>query len=380
MTDTFYRHFEDRHRGSSQDIGRRLQVYLPFVLPLVSCLGSVKCLDLGCGRGEWLHLLTEHGVRVDGVDLDDAMLDVARGQGLHVNQQDALQALRDAADQSIAVITAFHLVEHLSFQDTQVLVAEAHRALVPGGVLILETPNPDNLIVATCNFHLDPSHIKPIPGLLLSFLAEQTGFNRCKIIGLQESPSLYHKSKFDIQDVLAGASPDYAVLAQKGGPTTCFNAIDAAFNRNYGMSTAEIARAYAEQEAKSERAVQEVQKRLQDSLCEMNSALERIAKLEAEILAIQKSMLGRPKRLILWLIQQFGRLQEEGFQARLGALKKKLGWRRSGIELHNNLEHDACTPNACTDIASDRGYEDREISERTRQLSEQLDPGLHRPH
>ena len=56
------------------------------------------------------------------------------------------------------------------------LLNEAHRVLEPGGLLILETPNCGNLLVASTNFHLDPTHRHPLPPLLLSFSLEQAGF------------------------------------------------------------------------------------------------------------------------------------------------------------------------------------------------------------
>ena len=68
MSNIFYRAFEDRHRGSREEIKERLKVYLPFILPVSFLNANGTVLDLGCGRGEWLQLLQEHGVRGQGVD------------------------------------------------------------------------------------------------------------------------------------------------------------------------------------------------------------------------------------------------------------------------------------------------------------------------
>ena len=121
-------------------------------------------------------------------------------------------------DESQAVVSAFHVVEHITFDQLGTLVAEALRVLKPGGLLIMETPNPENIVVATRNFYLDPTHQRPIPSMLLAFVAEYAGFSRVKTLRLQESKELVNKGDVSLQDVFAGASPDYAVVAQKHAP------------------------------------------------------------------------------------------------------------------------------------------------------------------
>lgn len=83
-----------------------------------------------------------------------------------------------------------HIVEHIPFEDIQTLVQEAFRVLTPAGLLILETPNPENIQVATSGFYIDPTHTRPIPSQLLSFLPEYYGFKRTKILRLQEENNL----------------------------------------------------------------------------------------------------------------------------------------------------------------------------------------------
>ncbi|MGE9641913.1 class I SAM-dependent methyltransferase, partial [Escherichia coli] len=78
------------------------------------------------------------------------------------------------------------MVEHIGFANVQLLIEESFRVLKPGGLLILETPNPENIVVASSSFYLDPTHTQPIPNQLLAFLTEYTGFNRTKILRLQE--------------------------------------------------------------------------------------------------------------------------------------------------------------------------------------------------
>lgn len=321
MNNSFYRGFEDLHRGSRHEIIRRLQVYLPFVIPVAQTNPSAECLDLGCGRGEWLQLMAEYGINAKGVDIDEAMLNAAKSQGLNVTLKDALDALKNQADNSITFVTAFHLVEHLLFSQVQELVQQAHRVLVPGGVLILETPNPDNLVVASCNFYLDPSHIKPIPSLLLSFTANYAGFARTKLIGLQESSSLRFKANLQLEDVLAGASPDYAVLSQKVGTRDDTTRLDAPFERSYGVSTSELAQLYSHQQTQ---ALSEVRLEINSVRLQLQNQVSSMQEqYEFQIQHIYTSAVWRLFKPIQWCLQQYRRIQQEGLPARIRALLYK---------------------------------------------------------
>ena len=211
MTDSFYRAFEDKYRGSRDLIKSRLQVYLPFISPVLGNKkrSSLRSLDLGCGRGEWLELLTEQGFVAQGVDLDEGMLEACWKLGLQAKKSDALDYLKKQKNNSIDVISGFHIAEHVPFEKLQELIEQALRVLKSGGLLILETPNPENIVVGTTNFYLDPTHQRPLPPQLLSFIAEHAGYARVKILRLQEPEGLQESLNLTLIDVLSGVSPDY---------------------------------------------------------------------------------------------------------------------------------------------------------------------------
>lgn len=244
MNDSFYREFEDRHRGSRELIKSRLTVYLPFLTPFLSQGRQVNALDLGCGRGEWLELLTEHGLDAYGIDMDSGMLAACYERGLRVDLKDALSALRESASGSVDVISAFHVVEHIPFDDLRSLAREAMRVLRPGGLLILETPNPENLSVGSSSFYMDPSHERPIPSQLLDFVVEHSGFQRTKVLRLQEAAELHHSPEIELLQVLRGVSPDYSVIGQKSAAPDVLATFDPLFETEYGLSLDLLAQRY----------------------------------------------------------------------------------------------------------------------------------------
>lgn len=236
MNDNFYRAFEDRHRGSRELIKQRLQVYLPFVTPLLAEYPEGQTVDVGCGRGEWLEVLTLSGFKPVGLDTDQGMLQSCSAMELNAIQGDGLEYLKKVADDSQVIVSAFHVVEHISFDQLRELLEQAMRVLKPGGLLIMETPNTENIAVATRHFYLDPTHLRPIPSALLEFATEYAGFERVKVLRLQESKHIASRDNINLTDVLNGASPDYAVVAQKNADKHILELTEGMFNKEYGLS------------------------------------------------------------------------------------------------------------------------------------------------
>jgi SAM-dependent methyltransferase len=240
----FYRALEDRFRGSRELILSRLSAYLPFIEPLKQLADALPAVDVGCGRGEWLELLKQHGFEGQGVDLDAGMLHACRERGLQVTEGDAIEFLKALPDESQLLVSGFHIAEHLPFEILQALTQEALRVLKPAGLLILETPNPENFKVSSLNFYLDPSHRNPLPPDLLAFLPEYYGFARVKIVRLQEDDTLMRSTRISLDQVLSGSSPDYAVVAQKGGDPHLLASFADVFNRDFGLSASTLLRFY----------------------------------------------------------------------------------------------------------------------------------------
>jgi O-antigen chain-terminating methyltransferase len=276
----FYRAFEDKYRGSRELIKDRISIYIPFILPLKNLYVDSPALDIGCGRGEWLELLKDNDILAHGIDFDESMLTACHQLGLNVLQGDGIKYLKEQESESKIVISAFHVVEHISFEDLQLFVEESLRVLKPGGLLIMETPNPENIRVATEYFYLDPTHTKPIPSSLLSFLPEFYGFARTKVIRLQESQDLLKQETANILQVIEGISPDYAVIAQKDASLEILSQFDYTFLKEYGLSLNSITNKFENRllniEAKASEAeakASEAERRTTDALYHYHSVI-----------------------------------------------------------------------------------------------------------
>lgn len=173
----FYLAFENKYRGSKGSVRQKCQDYLAIYKELLPNPQSA-ILDLGCGRGEWLTLLQENGFsNTLGIDFNTAMVKECKTQGLSCHNIDIFEFVKDAKDSSFAAISGMHVIEHIPFRKLAHLFKNVFRALEPGGIALFETPNPRNLFVGAFSFHFDPTHVKPVPVELSSFLAEHTGFN-----------------------------------------------------------------------------------------------------------------------------------------------------------------------------------------------------------
>jgi O-antigen chain-terminating methyltransferase len=216
--DHFYQAFEDEFRGSSTLIRERLQKYLPLLSEAGLVSGS-RILDIGCGRGEWLGLLREHHYAVTGLDLNTAMVEHCQQAGLDVIEADALAYLQALPDASLDAITGFHIVEHLPFENLVVLAQDAFRVLRPGGIILLETPNPRNVLVGSFSFYLDPTHRNPIPFELLWFVLKYCGFGQVRPLWANPSdlPKVAEDSELARRfNELFYGFMDYAVMGVKG--------------------------------------------------------------------------------------------------------------------------------------------------------------------
>jgi len=212
-----YERFEDRFRPE-ESVRERQQDYVELLR------SANRVVDLGCGRGELIELLREAGVDAYGVEIDPDFIALLEEKGIEVVAEDAISHLGKLEDGSLGGIVASHLVEHLPPAAVAQLVALAAETLGAGGVLILETPNPESLVAGSINFHRDLTHVRPIHPDTLAFLAESAGFSHVEIRRLSPVPEderLPAPSGVGLDEVVQRLNEllygyqDYAVVARK---------------------------------------------------------------------------------------------------------------------------------------------------------------------
>ena len=222
--DALYEAFEERFRGTREEIKERLKVYLPLLQQLSLDTATFPIIDLGCGRGEWLEVLHEEGFVCHGIEQNRVFVEQCQQRGLTVREDDACAYLSRLPEASVSVVTGFHLIEHLPFERLLTLFDETVRVLQSGGVAIFETPNPQNLLVGSCSFYLDPTHRNPLPSPVIEFLAQARGLSRVAIWNLHPRPEAEHLPGSEnapasplaqqLHDYLYGPQ-DYAVIGWK---------------------------------------------------------------------------------------------------------------------------------------------------------------------
>jgi len=215
LLDSLYFSLEDALRGTPEQIKEEVKVYLP-VLQKAGISSDI--LDVGCGRGEWLRVLREEGFQARGIDTNRILVQQCKELSLDVEEHEALSYLGSLPEGSLNAVTAFHFAEHLPLETLVKFLDESGRTLKPGGLIILETPNPENLLVGSCNFYLDPTHKNPIPIPTMKLLLEARGFRCEEVLKLHAVSS----TKIEVKDQLTShlnhflyGPMNYAVVARK---------------------------------------------------------------------------------------------------------------------------------------------------------------------
>lgn len=223
--DSLYVAFEEEFRGPRELIRSRVLPYIAVLQDAQVGTPQTPVVDIGCGRGDWLDVLREHNLVASGIDSNHIFVELCRGRGLSVVEGDALQVLRGMPDASVGAVTGLHIAEHLPFETLVALIDECRRVICMGGVLLLETPNPENPQVATLFFYMDPTHRNPLPPDALRWLVEARGFERVRIERLTIARDMGPPALLDATapgaesvNVLLGqmhAAPDYAIVARR---------------------------------------------------------------------------------------------------------------------------------------------------------------------
>lgn len=224
LVDRFYVQYNEELFVESRDVlKKRKAIYIEKFGQHFSTNdnSAISVVDLGCGTGEWLEVLQEAGYHAVGVDSNAEVVnkDHRLYPNLDVVQQDSIDFLRMQPKNSFDIITSFHMVEHMEIVEVMELCSEAARVLRPNGLLILETPNPLNILISSYYFYLDPTHKKPIPPELLEVYVHAGGLKvkeRIFVNPLNFEPYEY-KDDDPIKDIIFRFNMEqaYSIMAVK---------------------------------------------------------------------------------------------------------------------------------------------------------------------
>ena len=228
LDDFDYLAFEDRFRGPEEEVRARQAAHAD---RLAAAGGPVA--DLGCGRGELLELLRERGVDAVGVDASAEMVAIAREKGLSADVGDLFTFLAARPAGSLGGVVCSHVLEHLWPADHLRFTRLCAAAMRPGGVLVVETPNPKSLVAGAVNFSCDPTHLRPVFPETIAFMLERAGFEDIEVAYLSPVPEgrravpatgppelagLVEQVNLAIErlDNLVFGDQEYAVIATRG--------------------------------------------------------------------------------------------------------------------------------------------------------------------
>ncbi|RJQ33032.1 MAG: class I SAM-dependent methyltransferase [Actinobacteria bacterium] len=188
-----YYMFENNFRGSEEVIKNRQNQYLKYFV------NKSNVLDIGCGRGEFLELLTNHNVECYGIDINPDMVLKGREKDLKIIQEEALSHLLSVEDESLGGIFCSQLIEHLSPSAISNLIELSWNKLKKDSYFICETINPCCVSAFINSFIMDLSHVKPLHPATLNFLFESNHFEEVKVTFLTPHEESAKLSKISVQ-------------------------------------------------------------------------------------------------------------------------------------------------------------------------------------
>jgi O-antigen chain-terminating methyltransferase len=203
--------FAERFRGSEDYVRRHQEFYKPFFA------GCSNVLDIGCGRGEFLDTMRELAVPARGIDLGEEPVAHCRHKGLATELADLFEYLPAQPDAEFDGIMSSQVVEHLAPEKLPALVRLCAAKLRRGGVLAIETPNPECLAIFATHFFLDPTHTRPVPHQLLAFYMEEAGVGMIEVHRLspavESMPEIAELPEHFRERFFGGL--DYAIVGRK---------------------------------------------------------------------------------------------------------------------------------------------------------------------
>lgn len=202
----FYAFYRERFYGSEQNTSENIKQYLSHLKKIAHLAPHSSFVCAGLVPKEFLKLLHQEGIfpHIVGVDLQAATGKQTKEIEL---VHEPIHHFLTHRSGEICGMSVIHLFERFSFDQQFDLLHFAFRKLMPGGIIIIETANPET---ASANrlFYLDSECGKPIPPFLLSIMAEFIGYKIDAILPI--SPRTASTASKDPNEYW-----DYVLIARK---------------------------------------------------------------------------------------------------------------------------------------------------------------------
>jgi len=202
-----YGRFAERFRGTEEYVKAGQELYRPLFE------GVTDVLDLGCGRGEFLEMVP--GAK--GIDMSEESVATCRAKGLDAEVADLFVYLENLPEASLGGIFCSQVVEHIPVDRLPGMVKLCATRLRRGGVIAIETPNPECLAISRPTFIWIRPIKRPVPHPLLAFYFEEFGIGNIEVRKLSPAadsmPSLKSLPE-DFREAFFGGL-DYAITGRK---------------------------------------------------------------------------------------------------------------------------------------------------------------------
>ena len=109
------------------------------------------------------------------------------------------------------------MVEHLDPFRLPRMISLCAEKLARGGVIAIETPNPDCLAIFATFFYLDPTHTRPVPSPLLDFYLTEAGLSEIEVHPLSPAADIFPEL-LELPEAVRNrffGGLDYAIIGRK---------------------------------------------------------------------------------------------------------------------------------------------------------------------
>lgn len=150
------------------------------------CTGRTV-LEAGAGEGYGADMIADVADRVVGLDYDETAVAHIRARYPRVDMRHGNLAELPLGNESMQVVVNFQVIEHL--WDQAQFLRECHRVLVPGGELLISTPNRITFSPGR-DTPLNPFHTRELNAAELTELLVDAGFRVELMTGVHHGPTL----------------------------------------------------------------------------------------------------------------------------------------------------------------------------------------------